>query len=227
MNILAIDSVTPVLSITAEGKDGTVTISFDSPAQHAEMLIPLIEQAIRAAGFTARETDIVTCAEGPGSFTGLRIAFAAAKGIALSSGCAFIPVPTLPCYAKGFGDWPGAVVSVLDAKKERFYAQVFRKGEAVTDALDIPSPEIMRYLDPAERILITGPDADLFLESLSLSVPGLDAIAVSSDKSVISRIMCEFAKNGQKAYTKPVPDHTGPVYVRKSDAESNTIGKKS
>jgi len=222
MNILAIDSVTSILSVTASGQNGTVTVALDSGTQHAETLIGLIDKAVSIAGFTARETGRVACAEGPGSFTGLRIAYAAAKGIVLASGAELVPVPTLPCYASGFESWPGAVVSALDAKKGRFYVQVFRKGSAMTGSLDISAHEVMEYLDPAERILVTGPDAELFAEALSLSFAGIDVVSYNGGRAGISAVLAEFAKNHGSEYTGIVPDHAGPAYVRKSDAETNT-----
>lgn len=227
MNTLAIDSVTATLAVTAVGPSGAATISLEGGPQHAESLVCLIEKAMGIAGFAPRETELVACAEGPGSFTGLRIAYAAAKGIVLASGARLIPVPTLGCYALNFTAWPGAVVSVLDAKKERFYAQVFRRGTAVTESLDIAPSEITSFLDPAERVLVTGPDADLFSEALEGTVPGLDLVSVPSGLSGISAVMAEFANTRGPEYTESVPDHAGPVYVRKSDAESNSAGKKT
>lgn len=224
MNVLAIDSVTSVLSVTAIGPNGSATITLEGGPQHAESLVPLMERAMKTAGFGPNETEIVACAEGPGSFTGLRIAYAACKGLALASGAQLVPVPTLARYAESLDAWPGAVISVLDAKKDRFYAQVFRRGAAATEALDVAPGEIMRYLDPAERILAVGPDADVFAEALSGAVPGLDLAWVAAGKRGISASLAEFAKDHWREYTKKVPDHAGPTYVRKSDAETNTAG---
>jgi len=222
MNILAIDSITPVLSVSALGPSGKATVSVSSPGQHAENLLAVIERTLELAGFSARGTELVVCAEGPGSFTGLRLAYASAKAIQLAADCPLFPVPPLPCYALPFATWPGAVVSVLDAKKKRFYAQVFRRGTATTEAMDIGERELMRYVDPAERILVTGPDAVLFADLLALAVPGLDLCVVPSGERGIADILIQFAENHFPAYTGKIPDHAGPVYVRKSDAETNS-----
>lgn len=222
MNILAIDSITPVLCVSAAGPAGTATLSVSSGKQHAENLLAVIERTLEVAGFTARETELAVCAEGPGSFTGLRLAYASVKAIQLAAGCPLFPVPPLPCYALSFPSWPGAVVSVLDAKKKRFYAQVFRRGTAVTGAMDIAESELMRYVDPAERILVTGPDALLFADLLALAVPGLDLCVVPSGERGIADKLIQFAEIHFPAYTGTIPDHAGPVYVRKSDAETNT-----
>ncbi len=222
MNILAIDSITPVLSVSASGPTGKASVSISSGRQHAEHLISILERTLELAGFSASETELVVCAEGPGSFTGLRLAYASVKAIQLASGCPLFPVPPLPCYALSFSSWPGAVVSVLDAKKSRFYAQVFRRGTAVTEALDIGELEVMNYVDQAERILVTGPDAVLFADLIHLAVPNLDLSVVPTGERGIADTMIQFAEIHFPSYTKTIPDHAGPVYVRKSDAETNS-----
>ena len=86
MNILAIDTLTPTLSIAALGSNGLVTQSFAGKGtSHAERLLPLIDAAVSAAGFTAVDTETVLAPEGPGSFTGLRLGFAVAKALHLRS----------------------------------------------------------------------------------------------------------------------------------------------
>jgi tRNA threonylcarbamoyladenosine biosynthesis protein TsaB len=221
MNIIAVDSITPVLSVTAAGPNGKITITVSSGGQHAENMVPIIDRAMSLAGFAPRETNLAVCAEGPGSFTGLRLAYAACKGIQLAASCPLRPVAPLPCYAHNASEWPGAVISVLDAKKNRFYAQVFRRGTPVTDALDVDAKDIMQYVDQAERILVVGPDATLFASALADAVPALDLTALSSGTNGISDIMELFAENENAHYNQEVPDHAGPVYVRKSDAEAS------
>jgi tRNA threonylcarbamoyladenosine biosynthesis protein TsaB len=219
MNILAIDSITPVLSVYAAGPAGKTTLTVTDGGQHAEKILELVDKALATAGFSARETTLAVCAEGPGSFTGLRLAYAAAKAVQLASGCPLFPVAPLPCYALSFMNWPGAVISVLDAKKNRFYAQFFRRANPVTEALDIGADEALKFLDPEERILVTGPDAALFAEELRQQAPTLDITAIPSGVNGIADSMGFIAELQFPYYTESVPDHAGPVYVRKSDAE--------
>jgi tRNA threonylcarbamoyladenosine biosynthesis protein TsaB len=220
MNTLAIDTITSALSVTASGKNGRVTISLVDGGQHAEPLVDAIDRAMALAGFSARETQLVACAEGPGSFTGLRLAWSSAKAISLASGSPLIPVPTLPLYATPFASWPGVVISVLDAKKNRFYAQAFRKGDAVSEALDIDPTEFARLIDPEERVLITGPDATVCMERLAAALPALDVTAFDFGTGGVSLQMSVFAENAFSGYTTGSPDQAGPLYVRKSDAEN-------
>lgn len=222
MNIVTIDTITPVLSVSARGPNGMVTVSIKKGSQHAENLVAVIDRTIELAGFTPMKTELVVCAEGPGSFTGLRLGWSSAKAIQLASSCPLAAVPPLPCYADDFKSWPGVVISVLDAKKLRFYVQLFKKGTAITEALDIQEADVLQYIDRAERILVTGPDALLFSEKLLLSYTDLDVTSIPSGVDGISSKMTEFAESGFSGYTKKMLDHDGPVYVRKSDAETTS-----
>jgi tRNA threonylcarbamoyladenosine biosynthesis protein TsaB len=226
MNILAIDAITPILSVCASGPNGKVTVTLDSGDQHASHIITLAERAMEIAGFSPRETALVAVAEGPGSFTGLRLAYSAAKAIVLAANAHLVPVPPLDCYARAAVDWPGAVVSVLDAKKSRFYARVFRQGQPMTEPLDIAAQELSGLVDPEERVLIVGPDASVFAEAAQSALPQIDVTAMATGTSGIAADMVLFAESASSAYTIPIPDHAGPVYVRKSDAEINSTERK-
>jgi len=220
MKILSIDTVTSVLSITAAGPSGTTTVTVDSGAQHAERLLPAIQSAMELSGIEPANVDLVVCAEGPGSFTGLRLGYSTAKAFQLAAGCPLIPVSPLVCYSRPFAEWPGAVVSVLDAKKGRYYAQVFRKGEPACGALDADAADIMRLVDAEERVLFTGPDAEQFGEVFSGLFPTVSLTVIPSGLEGISSEMAKIVQTGISGYTVGVSDQAGPVYVRKSDAEN-------
>lgn len=220
MNLLAIDTVSRTVSVTADGPRGRCTVSFASKIQHAETLLSLMDTALEQAGFTAGETGLVLCAEGPGSFTGLRIAFAAAKGIQLASDCPLVPVPTLTCYAEQFRAWKGSLLSVLDAKKKRFYVQLFSNGAPAGEVRDCSAEEAVESLDPSLPLIITGPDAGLFASSLG-TVPNTGQFTViPCGTDGISRTMVEIALRERTDYTGNRDDYSAPIYVRKSDAET-------
>jgi len=219
VNCIAIDTITGALSVTAQGPSGTVTLSVEEGGQHAPSLVGYIAEAMERSGFTAPETEMIAVHEGPGSFTGLRLAWAAAKAIAMASEGSIVSVPTLDVFALPYKSWPGAVVSVLDAKKNRFYVRVFRKGEPVTEAMDIHPGEIGKYLDAEESPLIVGPDSALFAEGIGQENPLLSVTPITAFKAGASRELLFLAQTRNGDYTRTVPDHAGPVYVRKSDAE--------
>lgn len=220
MNLLAIDTVSQTVSVTADGPRGRCTISFASKIQHAETLLSLMDTALEQAGFTAGETGLVLCAEGPGSFTGLRIAFAAAKGVQLASDCPLVPVPTLTCYAEQFRAWKGSLLSVLDAKKKRFYVQLFSNGAPAGEVRDCSAEEAVESLDPSLPLIITGPDAGLFAASLGTVLNTGQFTVIPCGTDGISRTMVEIALRERTDYTGNRDDYSAPIYVRKSDAET-------
>lgn len=219
MNIVAIDTVTETLSVTAAGPAGTSTISLSNKIQHAETLIGVLETAISQAGFSPKETGRVLCAEGPGSFTGLRIAYSAAKAIQLASDCPLLPIPTLLCYAYPFRSWKGTVVSILDAKKARFYAQLFKNGNPLTEELDCTPEELIDIIKSYDSLLLTGPDAPLFqtISDHHLSMIHYELLPYGNHG--VSLEMMHIAMSDLEHYTKSINDYAGPRYVRKSDAE--------
>ncbi len=221
MNIVAIDTSTATLSVSVGAADKTYTLSSDGLGQHAEQLSDFISEALRLANVAETQLDMIVCPLGPGSFTGLRLSWAAAKALQLASGCPLTAVSSLACYARSGALWPGVVISALDAKRQRFYTQVFRRGIAVTEPLDIHAGDVRGYLDPEERILITGPDAVLFQDELLSAHPALDLTCLPSATGGISADMLFFAKMKDSCYTTIVADHEGPLYVRKSDAEEH------
>ncbi|HHU35883.1 MAG TPA: tRNA (adenosine(37)-N6)-threonylcarbamoyltransferase complex dimerization subunit type 1 TsaB [Treponema sp.] len=220
MNTIAIDTVTQLLSVTAAGPAGTCTVSLENKIQHAETLIGVLETAIAHAGFSPTETERILCAEGPGSFTGLRIAYSTAKAIQLASSCPLLPIPTLLCYAYPFRFSNGTVVSILDAKKSRFYAQLFKKGKPLTEELDCTPDELVAILKTHDSILLTGPDAPLFQNAVESSLSALDYILIPYGNQGISQNMIHIALQDSEQYTQNIYDYAGPRYVRKSDAET-------
>lgn len=100
----------------------------------AEALMPLIAAVLADAGLAARDLDAVAATVGPGSFTGVRIGLAAARGIALAAGLPTVPVTTLEAVAEAVGPGPEPLLIVLDAKRNDFYGQWFGSDGAALGA---------------------------------------------------------------------------------------------
>ena len=238
MNILAIDTASAILSVALEAPSGRYIFEGDGAASHAERLMVIIEWLLENAGLAREELELVSCMEGPGSFTGLRIGFAAAKGLSLALGIPLLPVPTLDCLALPHAAWPGPVVAALDAKKKRFFAALYRRGEKCTADIDAAPEEIAALLAPwcenGEPVLLTGPDTPL----LHAALLPLTAPTVASPTVVMPHLAIQFSPD--PAYRRGAAgalldisrkkvivlqessfasDGAGPVYIRKSDAE--------
>jgi tRNA threonylcarbamoyladenosine biosynthesis protein TsaB len=94
---------------------------------HAEILLPLIESALTAAGFSLGDISGFAVAIGPGSFTGLRIGLSMVKGLAYGCDVATVGISTLHASAARESDFNGVVCALLDARKKEVYAAFFRR----------------------------------------------------------------------------------------------------
>jgi tRNA threonylcarbamoyladenosine biosynthesis protein TsaB len=94
-----------------------------APRAYDEGLLPRIAAALAEAGVGPQDLDLVACGRGPGSFTGLRIALATAKGYAFALGRPLVVVSSTMALA--LGETSGTTVVVLDAKRGEFFAQAF------------------------------------------------------------------------------------------------------
>lgn len=92
-----------------------------SSTQHSRRLFRIIEAALEGAGVAKADLGCVAVTRGPGSFTGLRVGVATAKGLAYALGVPLAGVSTLEAMARGAGPFPGVVAPFLDARKGQVY----------------------------------------------------------------------------------------------------------
>jgi tRNA threonylcarbamoyladenosine biosynthesis protein TsaB len=248
MNIIAFDTASDIfavglsvgLGLEAEKKQ-SYYLEINGNKRHSELIMDGADTLLHMAHIEKADINAVACMEGPGSFTGLRIGFAAAKGLALALGIPFIPVPTLDCLAASLSFWPGIVLPLLDAKKNAFFTAMYHKGERLGDYLDIDADQLIFRVkeaqtalkDPAENTgeypapLLTGPAADMAFPTFSAAFPGtaLDPARFRSHTAELLNIAVKqyILFMGAKASyegNRALLD-CGPMYLRKSDAEIN------
>ena len=97
---------------------------------HAEALMPLIAETMSAAAMEFADLDRIAVTIGPGSFTGVRVGVAAARGIALAAGKPAVGLTTLAALAAPFfdADETKALLAVIDARHDQVYMQLFGSG---------------------------------------------------------------------------------------------------
>jgi len=216
MRVLALDTALDACAagvLDAERGDLVASETVPMTRGHAEALMPLIARVMDAARLAFAEIDRIAVTVGPGSFTGVRVGIAAARGIALAAGKPAIGLTTLaaftaPHVATGFA---GTVIPVIDARHGHVYMQVFGPGgrAAIPPRLAAlgEAVEAARSRAPA---LITGSAADLVAAQWPADEPAPRIVAASApDIAWVARLGA--AAEPDRALPKP-------LYLRPPDA---------
>jgi len=123
--------------------------------------------AFKTANIETSEIDLFACARGPGSWTGLRIGFAAVKGFALALNKPYISIPTLDFIAQSHACFKGIVLPALDAKQKRYFCALYDNNIRISEYLDASPEEISTMIPPGKDVLITGNAAKSLIPELS------------------------------------------------------------
>lgn len=126
MKILAFETSAKAASValTQEGK--LLGESYQNTGlTHSQTLMVMAQDLLRQCGVAISQLDAVAVANGPGSFTGVRIGVAAAKGMAWGAELPCVGVSTLSAMAVGLGAWQGYVCPVMDARRSQVYNALF------------------------------------------------------------------------------------------------------
>ena len=160
MLILALDTALAACSV-ALWRDGRILAhkSEDMARGHSERLIPMVAEVMREAGVGFAAITRIAATVGPGSFTGVRIALAAARGLALARGISLVGVTTLEVVA--FAALRDAaeksqVAAVIDAGRPDLFLQVFDCGLAPQNAIAALPPEQAVLRIPSGPVLVAG-----------------------------------------------------------------------
>lgn len=130
MRILALDSSGLVAGVAVAWSDGTeeeilaeYTVNYKKT--HSQTLLPMLDETAKMIELDMGTIDAVAVASGPGSFTGLRIGSATAKGLGLALGIPLVAVPTLHGLAYNLWGAEGLVCPIMDARRGQVYTGIF------------------------------------------------------------------------------------------------------
>lgn len=126
MKIIALESSAVTASVAVCEDEVLLAQSFqNSGLTHSATLMPMAVDLLKNAGLTLEEMDVVAVAAGPGSFTGVRIGVAAAKGLAWPGDKPCAPCSTLESMAWQVAHMEGEICAVMDARRNQVYAARF------------------------------------------------------------------------------------------------------
>jgi tRNA threonylcarbamoyladenosine biosynthesis protein TsaB len=155
---LALDTSTDRLSVALAAQGvAPLETHVDGARRHAAAILPAMEQLLRQVGASPRDVQQVVVADGPGSFTGLRVAASVGKAMAAARGVELWAVPALAARAVAAGAPGEVVVSVLDALRGELYAAAYRVGlDGIVPELQplARTPEVLRAALVAPSLLV-------------------------------------------------------------------------
>lgn len=223
--ILAIETATGCGSValtrgTAIGGKVLAEYTLQPELTHSRRLLGSVAAMMEALGVTWPEMAAVAVSQGPGSFTGLRIGMAAAKGMALAAGRPLLGVPTLDALALQLTPTALPVCCLLDARKQQVYACWYRftdQGCQRSDACAVLSVEQL-LATVQEPTLLVGPGAAVWSAAL-MTHP-----LVRLHPSVLLHPRAAavgFCAAARLAAGEMAENNLVPLYVRASEAELN------
>lgn len=161
MKVIGIESSSLTASVAVVTDDiltGEYTVNFKKT--HSQTLLPMLDELGRLLELDLSSVDAIAVAGGPGSFTGLRIGAATAKGLGLALKKPLIHVPTVDALAYNLWGAAGLVCPIMDAKRSQVYTGIYRLEdgfEAVMEQRPMDMGELIERLNgEGERVIFLG-----------------------------------------------------------------------
>lgn len=225
MKLLAIDSSGLTASVALlDGDILTAEYTIDYKKTHSQTLLPMIDEIVRMTEQKLEELDVIAVAEGPGSFTGLRIGAATAKGLGLSLKKKLIGVPTVDAMAYNLFGVSGVICPMMDARRNQVYTGLysFRKAEFVilSEQKATGVEELIEEINlRGQETIFLGDGVPVYQQLLEdkLTVPYTFAPAhVNRQRAAaVGALAVQYYREGK---LQTAAEHA-PVYLRLSQAE--------
>lgn len=230
MKTLALETSAKSVSV-AVTENGTLLAQAyqDRGLTHSVTLMPLLDGMLKTAGLTLDDMDIIAVAQGPGSFTGIRIGVSAAKGLAWAKALPCCGVSTLEAMAYGVTDFEGVVVGAMDARRQQVYNALFRtENGRVTRlcadravAMELVAEELAAMPEPK---LIVGDGAALlydFLQKAGIGFRLASPLHRQQSAAGVALAAEHLAAQGLTCSAQELQ----PVYLRLSQAERERLAR--
>ena len=231
MRILAIDSSSMVATV-AITTDGILNAEYtiNHKKTHSQTLLPMIAEIVKMIEIDMDSIDAVAITGGPGSYTGLRIGSATAKGIGLALNKPIINVPTMDALAYNLYSSQYVICPIMDARRGQVYTGIYKFEETEMKTI---KPQCIMMIDELIKELDTIKESVMFLgDGVDVHKQLIDDIMdtkhyyapVSMNRhkaSTLGTIAEIYYKNGK---TETAKEHK-PEYLRLSQAERELKAK--
>lgn len=187
---------------------------------HAEQIAPMTAAALHAAGVKIADLDRIGVVVGPGGFTGVRVALAFARGLAVGTGVPVVGVTSLAALAGNVGvgnrERDSLVAAVVDARRGQVYAALYDGDETLVEPFVADPEQALRRLARGARgrpVLTVGTGAGLML------VPPGEWRACGAPDQIEARVVARLAAAAPAPSGPPKP-----LYLRPPDAKPSSAG---
>lgn len=213
MYILGIDTTQAACSaaVFCSRQNRVVSRVYESMQRgHAEALADMVATAMRNAGITLAAIDRFAVTTGPGTFTGVRIGLAAARGFALALDKPLVGISSLEAIARSHGEFEkGTILAAFDARRHEVYVQLFSAGQAVCEP-QLRNSDNLGDLCRVENTHVVGTATGLLCEKYPALI--CHAAPALPDAAVVARVCAGRAPQNDLQ----------PLYLRRADAKAQT-----
>ncbi len=216
MNLLAIETATEACSVALLHAGSVIDRSELAPRRHAELVLPMADSLLAETGIARSALDAIAVGQGPGAFTGVRLAVSVAQGLALALDLPVFPVSSLATLAMQAPNDGAAILAIIDARRSEVYAGTFAYA---TDGLVVPLhaervlPAAALVLPAADAWNVLGTGWDAYGDAVRARLPGsprwADGKRYPQARDVL-RLAAPMFDAGQGL----APEYALPVYLR-------------
>ena len=232
MKILALDSSGLVASVAIiEDEEMTAEYTINYKKTHSQTLLPMVDEVAKMINLDMATIDAIAITAGPGSFTGLRIGSATAKGLGLALDKPLIAVPTLEALAYSLYGSEALIVPLMDARRNQVYTGVYYFAGSEIKTLkeqcaeDIQ--ETISYLNSEKRsVIFLGDGVPVHREVICEKMQGEYSFAPAHLNRQRAGALGALAKAYYQAGILQSADEYRPDYLRVSQAERERAEKE-
>ena len=225
MKLLALESSGLVASVAIVSDDdliGEYTVIYKKT--HSQTLLPMLDEVAKMVELDLSTIDVIAVSAGPGSFTGLRIGSATAKGLALALNKEIVSVPTVDALAYNMWGCRDLVCPLMDARRNQAYTGLYRFSDGKMDTLIkqcvVQIDEIIDKINKeGQKVIFLGDGVPVFKEYIreNITVP-YDFAPAMCNKQRASAVACLGQILFGEGKAVPAYEHK-PEYLRLSQAE--------
>jgi len=225
LKILGIDTSTKFCNLSLiEDEDIIIEYTINGlKKKHSSILVPAIEDLLKMIDLKMEEINGIAVSVGPGSFTGLRVGLAVAKGLSYTCSLPLLGITTLDAMAFPLKEIPYLICPLLESKKDEIYDAVFRGGDDLHRVMDYKCEDIqsllVRLSPLKEKIIFLGDGIKKYRDIIKEKI-GKDALFIDSQLNL--PVATNIAFLGLNKLKKGEEDNIStltPFYLRKSEAE--------